>query len=58
MWCFVVLAKGMEQKTVKEKWASEASREDAHPIMLVALSHTKFKNIFYENFGACGYFNF
>lgn len=54
----MVLAKGMEQKTVKEKWASEASREDAHPIMLVALSHTKFKNIFYENFGACGYFNF
>jgi len=33
----------MEEKTVKEKWGSEASREDAHAIMLVALSHTMFK---------------
>lgn len=33
----------MEEKTVNEKWGSEASREDAHPIMLVALSHTMFK---------------
>jgi len=41
------MAKGMEHNTVKQKWGSEASREDAHPIMLLALSHIMFKNIFY-----------